>query len=582
MKNKLIHLLYKINDVPIRQKFIWIYMVLFLAPMLVIIISITVQLRDEISARESNIQNQTINKVLTDLDYMIEGCYSIAVDISVDQNLNEALAKDYDSPSDYFEAYTEDLKEKTFMYATGYNNVIRVSMYVDNNNLLNGGNIYKLTDEVRNSDWMKAYLESGKKLATLTWMEKNPNMVGFYDNRISIVRKMDEFTQLRKDMYTRIDIEVDKISQLMKSAYGIEFVMTDEAGQILVDASSDWLLPSDEREIFQPQVYEEANNVYTYEYPLQDGTMWYMHAIVPKTSLNDVINRYSGLFFLSFGGSLLISVVVISVFSGSYNKRIQLLSKHMKKVEKGDFLTIEGEYGKDEIGSLMEVFNRMTERINDLVNQVLKFKIKEKDLQLQSVKAELQFLQSQMDPHFLFNTLNAILVVSNRKGYDEITDIIKSLSRTLRYLIEWDDSLVDLEKEVTFIRMYLDIEKFRFRDKFDYDIQVDESLLKAQVLKLSIQPFVENACKHGIQASKNNGFLQIHVSTDGRYLLISIKDNGIGISKEKLEDILNSDTASHIGITNVRRRLELNYEDYDFNIVSREEVGTEVILKIPM
>ncbi len=116
-----------------------------------------------------------------------------------------------------------------------------------------------------------------------------------------------------------------------------------------------------------------------------------------------------------------------------------------------------------------------------------------------------------MDPHFLFNTLNAILVVSNRKGYEEITDIIRSLSRTLRYLIEWDDSMVPLEKEMTFIRMYLEIEKFRFRDKFNYEIDVDEELLQKPVMKLSIQPFVENACKHGIQASRNNGLLRIYV-----------------------------------------------------------------------
>ncbi len=582
MKNNTTKLLNKINDIPINQKFIWIYMVLFLLPMMVIIVLITIQLRDEISAREANIQNQAINKVLRDLDYMIDGCYSIAVDISVDQNLNEALAKDYNNPSEYFEAYTEDLKDKTFMYATGYNNVIRVSMYADNDNLLNGGNIYKMTEDVRESEWMKAYMSAGKQMATLTWMEEHPHIAGIYYNRISIVRKMDEFTQLRKDMFTRIDVEMDKLSQLMKPVYGIQFIVTDRQGDILFDADSDQLLPNNRRVRFQPQAYKEDNTVYTYEYSLEDGTVWYMNAIVPRTSINDVINRYSGLFFLSIGGSLLISVVVISVFSGSYNKRIQLLSKHMKKVEKGDFLTIEGDYGKDEIGTLMEVFNRMTERINDLVNQVLKFELKEKDMQLQSVKAELQFLQSQMDPHFLFNTLNAILVVSNRKGYNEITDIIKSLSKTLRYLIEWDDSMVALEKEITFIQMYLEIEKFRFRDKFDYEIRVDKELLKVPVLKLSIQPFVENACKHGIQASKNNGFLMIDVVPEEGFLRISIKDNGIGISQEKLEEILSMETDSHIGITNVRRRLELNYEDYGFDVVSKENYGTEVILKIPM
>jgi two-component system sensor histidine kinase YesM len=582
MNNKMKKIFYRINDIPIRQKFIWIYIVLFLIPMLVIILGITIQLRREIAAQESSIQMQTIDKVMSDMGYMMNSCFSIAIDISVDQALNEALSKEYANPSEYFKTYTDDLKDKTFMYATGYNNVIRVSMYADNNNLLYGGNIYGLNEKIKESAWMKEYLDSSKKTAVLTWLEKHPHMIDTYYNRISIVRKMDEFSQLDTEMYTRIDIEVDKLSQLLKPAYGIHFVVTDESGKILFDESPNQLLTGQGRPIFHSQDYTLDNKIFTYDYLLQDGTVWYLNAIVPKAGLNDVMNRYSGLFFLSIGGGLLISVVVISVFSRSYNQRIQVLSHHMKKVEKGNFRLIEGDYGKDEIGSLIEVFNRMTDRINDLVNQVLKFKIKEKDLQLQSVKAELQFLHSQMDPHFLFNTLNAILVVSNRKGYEEITDIIRSLSRTLRYLIEWDDSMVPLEKEMTFIRMYLEIEKFRFRDKFNYEIDVDEELLQKPVMKLSIQPFVENACKHGIQASRNNGLLRIYVYQEKGEMIISVKDNGIGISKQSLNEILNSDSDSHIGVTNVRRRLALNYENYQFNIISSEGLGTEVIMRIPI
>ncbi len=228
----------------------------------------------------------------------------------------------------------------------------------------------------------------------MTWLEKHPHMMDTYYNRISIVRKMDEFSQLDTEMYTRIDIEVDKLSQLLKPAYGIYFVVTDESGKILFDESPNQLLTEQGRPMFNSQDYTLDNTIYRYDYPLQDGTVWYLNAIVPKAGLNDVMNRYSGLFFLSIGGSLLISVVVISVFSRSYNQRIQILSHHMKKVEKGNFRLIEGDYGKDEIGSLIGVFNRMTDRINDLVNQVLKFKIKEKDLQLQSVKRSFNSPQS--------------------------------------------------------------------------------------------------------------------------------------------------------------------------------------------
>ncbi len=253
----------------------------------------------------------------------------------------------------------------------------------------------------------------------------------------------------------------------------------------------------------------------------------------------------------------------------------------MQQVENSNFDIITQDAGKDEIGLLIHSFNQMTLQISDLVNEVFEFQLKEKEHQLESVRAELKFLQSQMDPHFLFNTLNAILVVCNRNQYKEITDIIKYLAKTLRYLIQWNDDLVSIGKEVEFTKMYLHIEKFRFQDKFHYNIDIEEGLENILIPKMIIQPFVENACKHGIQASKSKGEVNLRIRTVDGCVHITIEDNGVGMSPEQLESI-DVQQDDHIGIQNVYRRLKLYYQsECQCYIQSTLNKGTTVHINLP-
>jgi two-component system sensor histidine kinase YesM len=208
---------------------------------------------------------------------------------------------------------------------------------------------------------------------------------------------------------------------------------------------------------------------------------------------------------------------------------------------------------------------------------------------MERVRAELNFLQSQMNPHFLFNTLNAILVVCTKNNYSDVTDIIKSLSKLLRRLLSWKDDLVTLEEEMTFIEMYLKIEKFRFRDKFDYQFEIDEQSLQYKIPKLSMQPLVENSCKHGLQTIEGLGIIKVKTEIEDGRLQVTISDNGKGIEPSQLKEILfnvqNEEVSSgtNIGIRNVYRRLELYYEDQvRFEISSVPNEGTVVTFGIPL
>lgn len=272
----------------------------------------------------------------------------------------------------------------------------------------------------------------------------------------------------------------------------------------------------------------------------------------------------------------------------SYNYRVKRLSRHMQKVSNEKFELIRIDEGQDEIGGLIRNFNRMTTTINSLINDVYKLEIQKNNLEMERVRAELNFLQSQMNPHFLFNTLNAILVVCTKNNYSDVTDIIKSLSKLLRRLLSWKEDLVTLEEEMTFIEMYLKIEKFRFRDKFDYQFEIDEQSLQYKIPKLSMQPLVENSCKHGLQAIEGLGVIKVKTLVEEGRLKVTVSDNGKGIEPEKLQELLGNvqneaSSGTNIGIRNVYRRLELYYEDQvRFDISSVPDEGTIVTFDIPL
>ena len=152
----------------------------------------------------------------------------------------------------------------------------------------------------------------------------------------------------------------------------------------------------------------------------------------------------------------------------------------------------------------------------------------------------------------------------------------------------WKDDLVSLQEEITFIEMYLKIEKFRFRDKFDYQFDIDEQSLQYKIPKLSMQPLVENSCKHGLQTIEGSGVIKVKTLVDDGRLIISISDNGKGIEANQLKELMfnvqnEASSGTNIGIRNVYRRLELYYEDQvRFEIISAPNEGTVVTFGIPI
>jgi two-component system, sensor histidine kinase YesM len=315
---------------------------------------------------------------------------------------------------------------------------------------------------------------------------------------------------------------------------------------------------------------------------------WKIVKAYPVQRLLSEVNRSKirGLIILIL--VLSFAAIMAVIFSNNISKRIKRLSKQMKKVQDGDFDVQVDVLSGDEVGQLGASFNTMVTRLNELIEQVYSMQLREKDMEIKKREAELYALQSQINPHFLFNSLEAILmgIEENNK---ETTRVIQLLAKCFRRSIQWNKEIVLLKEELDFIKDYLAIQKFRMGDKLSWSIEVDDSLLTIEMPKLILQPIVENAVNHGIALKKGTGNLKILVLKVPGGISISIEDDGIGIKAEEINNIYllfnNTEinkTGRHIGVKNVYDRIKLYYGDRGLlNIQSNVGKGTVVQILMP-
>lgn len=309
---------------------------------------------------------------------------------------------------------------------------------------------------------------------------------------------------------------------------------------------------------------------------------WKLVTVISTEAMNDYISslvRYGASICLI---SVIITVIFILLFSRTLSKKVKLLAKNMSRIRDGKFDVFVDTSGRDEISELSASFKSMVERINNLINEVYILDIKKKE-------AEINALQSQINPHFLFNTMESIRMnLWNKQDY-ETSEIIQKFAKLLRKSIEWGNDKITLEREMELVEIYLKIQQYRYKDKFHYEIRIDESLNEYLLPKFTVQPIVENAIGHGIEMKKGKGMLCIFSEIAGDDVRIVVQDDGVGMDEERLEllkkDIYggNSETVgTRIGIRNVHQRLQLFYgEKYGVSISSKKGGGTRVEIAIP-
>lgn len=278
---------------------------------------------------------------------------------------------------------------------------------------------------------------------------------------------------------------------------------------------------------------------------------------------------------------VIVALVLSNLIARNITRPLQQLRDSMARVQEGDFGAAEVEVtSRNEVGSLTRSFNVMTSRIQELMKQ----NIYE---QQQKRKSELKALQSQINPHFLYNTLDSIIWMAEGKKNEEVVVMTASLARLLRQSISNEEEQVSIGQEVEYARSYLTIQKMRYKDKLEFQIQVDAQIMGVPIIKLVLQPLIENAIYHGLKYKEGKGLLIVRGYREGENAVLQIKDNGAGMDEQTLSHIFEKHKVNYrsngVGVYNVQKRLQLYYGmDYGITYSSRQGEGTSASIVIPM
>ncbi len=298
-------------------------------------------------------------------------------------------------------------------------------------------------------------------------------------------------------------------------------------------------------------------------------------------SLNPrAIRATVGLVFLS---SIFIGFILSLLFSRYLTNPIMRLGQHMEVIASGDFRKNPDIESDDELGMIGRQINQMSSQVSILMENRIRDEQEKMGL-------EIKMLQAQINPHFLYNTLDSIKWIATLQHNSGIVKVVSALSSLLKNMAKGFNEKVTVRQELDFLDSYVTIEKIRYIELFDVEITVDDpSLYDARIIKLTLQPIVENSIFSGIEPSGKPGLIQIHVFTREQVLYISVRDNGVGISEENIARML-TDTSrvtkhymSGIGLPNVDRRIKLVYgEQYGLHIESQVGFYTCVTVSLPL
>ncbi|MDT8858932.1 sensor histidine kinase [Alkalihalobacillus sp. MEB130] len=291
----------------------------------------------------------------------------------------------------------------------------------------------------------------------------------------------------------------------------------------------------------------------------------------------------------------IIALVVASLLgmalSRSVIRPIRKLQSFMQRIEKGDFSSRLKVESRDEVGQLTEGFNVMVSKLAQLLDEIYISRLNETQMSLRHKETELKALQSQINPHFLYNSLDTIRGMALEQDMDDIGDMAGSLARLLRYNLKNRSFLVPVKEEVRACEVYLRIQKYRFGDRLDYQFHIDEWALEQSIVKFCLQPLVENSMIHGIEPSTGKAKLSIASRLDtSSSFIIEIADTGVGMTEESLqkinENLSNNEMShegKHIGLINVHKRIVYLFgEDYGLQIEGKEQEGTTVKIRLPL
>lgn len=591
--NLIKRLLKEINNISIKRKLVFSYLFVVVLPVLLVGIILTGNLRK--MALESAVKEATANvdRVRKGVVDTMKAPIDISMQIYGDSYLQSIVSKKYESSLEVMKAYENyrDFDDFKRVYKEIYN----IKLYTQNDTILENWSFMKASDEIKELSW---YQEAVRGKGKITWRFIADPADITNTKYLSLVRMVTD-AQGKIMGVLVVQIKNEYLHSIL-SQESFEIMMTDDVGRIIeagdsslvgkfitdTDLLPDWKPDSDIFESkFNGRLWKIIQS--TFSYPEYSGNLRIV-SIFPVNNILSSARRISVLGFFIMLISLFFAFAMIFVFSKALSNRISLISMNLHSVANGNFEVIEVD-GEDEVGQLSKDLIMMVDSIKELMYKINNVNMQKNQLVLKQKEIKLKMLANQINPHFLFNTLETIRMTAHSNGQKDIASITKLLGKIMRKSLEVGSELILIEAEIDLVKCYLDIQKFRYSKRLSYDIKIIDDISNYKILPLIVQPLVENAVIHGIENKEGQGNIEICLQESDGFLVISVADNGLGINANVQKALMESfneydddDSGRHIGMKNVHQRIRLYYgEKYGIRFQSTMGVGTKVDIMLP-
>lgn len=574
----------RINNIRLRTKLLGLYLLCILLPLVLtdgVILYSMVSFESERRQHEvSNMASSVQYTMVSMLDYSAALAQSIYINTQIEDFLNER----YESAYEYYDAYYRFVNESFFKSLTGLENS-KVTVYADNETLINGGEFAKLSS-VREADWYKKFEESGKEQMVLFFYDewKSPYMEP--KRKIIFARELDFISKDTCKKVLKIEIDYSNIVRKFTGMkYEMPFYLCQDGKVILTNEGTNNV--SQDFPVFEKYddvAYEK--DIMLYDEELQIFIMKEDDTVI------SVVEKNFHWIILMLAINVVVPFALMLLIEHSLVGRIQELSLAFESIDKDELVKLRNARGGDEIGSLMHNYNRMVDRNNELIQTVYKDRLKKQESNIARKNAELQALHSQINPHFLFNALESIRMHSILKKEYETAEMVEKLAVMERQNVDWHSDMISVQREIQFVEAYLALQKYRFGERLNYELDVNEDCKQVFIPKLSITTFVENACVHGMESKSTPGWIFIRIYREEDNFCFEVEDTGGGIGSDTLKELTETiqtvtiddiKKKKHVGILNACLRIQM-ISGYTaaFSVESEEAVGTIIQIKIPM
>lgn len=576
----------------IQYKFIIFFLCAVFIPIAAISI-VSYRLVSNIIQDKYSVANLTnIKQIGYNIDFILSDIHQLSLDIIKDQTIYNFL-KSASNPSFTLDAHASLMLEEWLDYLANSNEYIDSILIKSRNGII----LYtKSIEHPSDADINPNIQKQVEKLkGGYLWHANNQD-----NNRdsskipvLSLTRSLNDMNNIVNDMGTlEINIKESKISEIYRNN------LTDsEEEYFLVDSKNRIISCTDKNILYQPiapPVFEritrstaksgcfttsiDKNNVLVTYYKL-DNTNWFSVNYTPLSALLKEIRVVRAQLFLSISISFLVFSLLTILFLNKFLKPLKKVRSVMREFQNGNFDVRLNVKGRDEIALVGSSFNQMSDKLKDLMNQVYWVKIKQKE-------AELSTLQSQINPHFLYNTLDTIYWMARMEKALQTSQLIRALSTLFRLSLNHGNEFTTVENELQHLKSYITIQEKRYEGMIKFSTAVDEETLGCQVIKLILQPLVENSIYHGIEPKGEDGEVHVKIYRKDDLLIYVVSDNGAGTDASEIQKVLAipHDKKGSFGfaLKNVNDRIKLYYGDtYGIEFTSAPGSGTTVTVKQP-